>query len=76
MLLTQKATLKEEFIVEKDYSRFISKENAYKEMKELLEQKLGRDLTDLEDRKIKWFADCEYETVGVFFDLFVELSKK
>jgi predicted house-cleaning noncanonical NTP pyrophosphatase (MazG superfamily) len=60
----------------KDYSRFVSKEAAYKEMKKLLEQKLGRELTELEDRKINWFADCEYETVGVFVDLFKELSSK
>ncbi|WP_243292849.1 hypothetical protein [Bacillus sp. FJAT-47783] len=60
----------------KDYSRFVSKEKAYREMKELLEQRLGRELTELEDRKIQWFADCEYETIGVFVDLFIELSEK
>jgi hypothetical protein len=58
------------------YSRFVSEEVAYKEMKELLEQKLDRELTELEDKKIKWFADCEYETIGVFVDLFKELSSK
>lgn len=60
----------------KDYSNFINEDNAYKEMKKLLEQRLARDLTELENRKIKWFANCEYETVGVFFDLFNEISKK
>lgn len=60
----------------KDYSNFINEDNAYKEMKKLLEQRLARDLTELENRKIKWFANCEYETVGVFFDLFNEISQK
>lgn len=59
-----------------NYSRFIDENSAYKEIKSLLEQRLGRALTELEDRKIKWFADEEYETVGVFFDLFDELSRK
>ncbi|WP_430510729.1 hypothetical protein [Gottfriedia solisilvae] len=62
--------------MEKNYSRFIKQEDAYKELKELLESRLKRDLTETEDRSIKWFADCEYETVGIFYDLFKELSNK
>lgn len=59
----------------RDYSRFIDEASSYRELKDLLEQMLGRDLTDLEDRKIRWFAGCEYDTIGVFVDLFNELKK-
>jgi hypothetical protein len=57
------------------YAKFVDSDFSYKELKRLLEQELERGLTELEDRKIKWFADCEYETVGVFFDIFKEISK-
>lgn len=56
-----------------NYSKCIDEKVAFKEMKHVLEQKLGRNLTALEERKIKWLADCEYETIGVFVDLFKEI---
>lgn len=64
------------FDVINDYSRFIDKNVAYEEMKDLLEQRLDRKLTELEDKTIRWFGDCDYETVGVFYELFDEISRK
>lgn len=55
------------------YAKYIDSDIAYTEMKEVLETKLGRELTSLEERKIKWLADGEYETIGVILDLFKEL---
>ncbi|PFV20975.1 hypothetical protein COK97_14220 [Bacillus cereus] len=59
-----------------DYSRFVEGSVAYEEMKNLLEQRLDRKLTELEDESIKWFGDCDYRTVGVFYGLFDEISRK
>lgn len=56
-------------------SRFIDEVAAYNEMKTLLEQRLGRELTEKERSTINWLADCEYQTIGVIVDLFDELSK-
>ncbi|MRD40203.1 hypothetical protein GH882_30725, partial [Bacillus thuringiensis] len=52
------------FNVINDYSRFVDENVAYEEMKDLLEQRLGRKLTELEDKSVKWFGDCDYKTVG------------
>lgn len=60
----------------KDYSLFLDPEEAYLEIKLLLISRLDRQLTDLEERKLKWLSDCEYETIGVIFDLFKELSEE
>ena len=73
--LNHKATLKEDVFM-KNYKRFIDEEIAYKELKESLEKALGRQLTELEDRKMNWLARDEYETIGVFVDIFKELSDK
>ncbi|KAB2502340.1 hypothetical protein F8158_00060 [Bacillus cereus] len=59
-----------------DYSRFVDVNVAYEEMKDLLEQRLGRKLTELEDKSIEWFCNCDYKTVGVFYELFSEVSRK
>ncbi|HDR4948300.1 TPA: hypothetical protein QCR51_004888 [Bacillus cereus] len=59
-----------------DYSRFVDENVAYEEMKNLLEQRLGRKLTELEDENIKYFGNCDYRTVGVFYGLFDEISRK
>lgn len=64
------------FNVINDYSRFVDENVAYEEMKDLLEQRLGRELTELEDKSIKWFGDCDYKTVGVFYEFFDEISRK
>lgn len=56
------------------YSKYIDGDLAYKELKELLEKRLCRELTELEDHKIKWHSDCEYETVGVFMDIFKRIK--
>lgn len=58
----------------KDYSRFIDEKFAYREMKTLLEDRLGRELTPTEDSNILWLSDCDYETVGILFDIFKELG--
>ncbi len=58
----------------KDHSVFIDEEFAYDKIKTLLEELLGRPLTPLEDRNVLWLSDCDYETVGVFFELFKELG--
>lgn len=59
-----------------NFSKFIDKNEAYEETKGLLEQRLGRKLTESEDKIIKWFGDCDYETVRVFYELFDEISRK
>lgn len=57
------------------YSRFVDATKSYNEMKTLLVNRLGRELTEQEDRKIKWLADGEYDTIGVLLNLFDELSR-
>lgn len=58
------------------YARFLDTDTAYKEMKELLEQRLGRELTEKERSTINWLAEGDHQTTGVIVDLFDELSKK
>lgn len=51
-------------------------EYAFQKFKALLEEQLGRDLTKIEARKIRWLSGWEHETVGVFFDLIHEVAGK
>ncbi|REJ07925.1 hypothetical protein [Halobacillus trueperi] len=51
-------------------------EYAFQKFKALLEEQLGRDLTQIEARKIRWLSGWEHETVGVFFDLIHEVAGK
>ncbi len=55
---------------------FVDPEVKEQELVEALEKGLGRELTVLESRKIKWISECEYETSGVLLDLFKELAQK
>ena len=48
----------------------------FQKFKALLEEQLGRDLTKIEARKIRWLSGWEHETVGVFFDLIHEVAGK
>ncbi|WP_430483512.1 hypothetical protein [Rossellomorea marisflavi] len=59
-----------------NHAKFVDATLAYQELKALLEQRLGRDLTEKEDRTMKWLSDCEFSSVGTIFDLFDELSNK
>lgn len=54
--------------------KFVEPEVKEQQMVEALEKGLGRELTALEARKIKWISECEYDTSGVLLDLFKELS--
>ncbi|MYL29864.1 hypothetical protein GLW03_08555 [Halobacillus halophilus] len=51
-------------------------EYAFQKFKALLEEQLGRDLTKIEARKIRWLSGWEHETVRVFFDLIHEVAGK
>lgn len=55
------------------YSKYIDENVAFDELVDVLKKGLERDLTELEMRKMKWFSDCDYETIGVFIDLLKEL---
>ena len=59
-----------------EYGKYNDPKFSYNELKNVLETPLERQLTDLEERKIKWLADGEYDTIGVFVDLFQELADK
>ncbi|MFM1655637.1 hypothetical protein ACI7RC_26590 [Brevibacillus sp. B_LB10_24] len=41
-----------------------------------LERATGRELTELEKRKLTWLATDDWETVGVFNKLFAELPSR
>ncbi|MFC7322381.1 hypothetical protein [Halobacillus campisalis] len=58
------------------YEEFNDEEYAFQQLKILLEEQLGRDLTKIEARKIRWLSGWEQETVGVLFDLIQEVSGK
>ncbi|CDQ20318.1 hypothetical protein [Halobacillus karajensis] len=58
------------------YEEFNDEEYAFQQLKVLLEEQLGRDLTKIEARKIRWLSGWEHETVGVFFDLIHEIAGK
>lgn len=58
---------------DKRYS-FVDPEVTVKEMTTVLENGLGRSLTDQELRTIRWIGDTEYTTRGVLLDLFKELT--
>lgn len=55
---------------------FVDSEIKEQQLVGVLEKGLGRELTALEFRKIKWISECDYETSGVLLDLFKELSEK
>ncbi len=59
-----------------EYGKYNDSTANYNVLKGMLETSLERQLTDLEERKIKWLADGEYDTIGVFVDLFQELANK
>ena len=56
--------------------KFVEPEIKEQQLIDVLEKGLGRELTTLESRKIKWISECEYETSGVLLDLFKELVGK
>lgn len=58
------------------YEEFNDEEYAFQKFKALLEEQLGRDLTKIEARKIRWLSEWEQETVGVLFDLIQEVAGK
>ncbi|GGC97565.1 hypothetical protein GCM10007216_30440 [Thalassobacillus devorans] len=58
------------------YEEFNDEEYAFQQLKVLLEEQLGRDLTKIEARKIRWLSGWEQETVGVLFDLIQEVAGK
>ncbi|KHE73105.1 hypothetical protein [Halobacillus sp. BBL2006] len=58
------------------YEELNDEEYAFRKFKALLEEQLGRDLTKIEARKIRWLSGWENETVGVFFDLIHEVAGK
>ncbi|WP_028784614.1 hypothetical protein [Thalassobacillus devorans] len=58
------------------YEEFNDEEYAFPQLKVLLEEQLGRDLTKIEARKIRWLSGWEQETVGVLFDLIQEVAGK
>ncbi len=58
------------------YGKYNDPKVSYNVLKGMLEPSLERQLTELEERKIKWLADGEYDTMGVFVDLFQELANK
>ncbi|AKG05332.1 hypothetical protein AAV35_011460 [Salimicrobium jeotgali] len=58
------------------YEELNDEEYAFQKFKALLEEQLGRDLTKIEARKIRWLSGWEHETVGVFFDLIHEVAGK
>jgi len=59
-----------------EYGKYNDPKASYNVLKGMLENSLERQLTELEERKIKWLADGEYDTIGVFVDLFQELADK
>jgi len=59
-----------------EYGKYNDPKTSYNVLKGMLEASLERQLTNLEERKIKWLADGEYDTIGVFVDLFQELADK
>ncbi|WP_431800082.1 hypothetical protein [Halobacillus andaensis] len=58
------------------YEEFNDEEYAFQQLKVLLEEQLGRDLTKKEARKIRWLSGWEQETVGVLLDLIQEVAGK
>jgi len=58
------------------YEGFHEEEYVFHQFKALLEEQLGRELTKIEARKIRWLSGWEHETVGVFFDLIHEVAGK
>ncbi|MYL56620.1 hypothetical protein GLW20_03770 [Virgibacillus halodenitrificans] len=58
------------------YEEFNDEEYAFQQLKILLEEQLGRDLTKIEARKIRWLSGWEQETVGVLFALIEEVAGK
>ncbi|SFK48625.1 hypothetical protein SAMN04487936_11534 [Halobacillus dabanensis] len=58
------------------YEELNDEEYVFQKFKALLEEQLGRDLTQIEARKIRWLSGWEHEMVGVFFDLIHEVAGK
>lgn len=56
--------------------QFVDPEVTAIEMVEVLVKGLERSLTSQEVRKINWLSNDEYETRGVFLDLFKELVER
>jgi hypothetical protein len=54
--------------------RYVDQKTMNERILKVLKTGLGRELTQLETRKIEWLSGSDYETTGVILDIFKELS--
>lgn len=54
---------------------YLDEEFAYKELRRCAERALKRYLRPIEERKLRWLARMDCETIEVFVELFKEMQE-
>lgn len=62
--------------MKREWGKYTDEQVAFSDLKNALETALKRELSEAEEKSVRWLAGTGWDTVGRFVDMFKEIAAK